>query len=49
MARTEGIRSLMNGFTASMLREIVYSGLRLGTYEYFKDKYALSCHIELVY
>ncbi|KAI0344580.1 mitochondrial carrier [Trametopsis cervina] len=38
MARTEGIRSLLSGFTASMLREIVYSGLRLGAYEYFKDK-----------
>ncbi|KAI0081282.1 mitochondrial carrier [Panus rudis PR-1116 ss-1] len=38
MARTEGVRSLMGGFTASMLREIVYSGLRLGSYEYFKDK-----------
>ncbi|CAL1707462.1 unnamed protein product [Somion occarium] len=38
MARTEGISSLMGGFTASMLREIVYSGLRLGSYEYFKDK-----------
>ncbi|CCL99872.1 uncharacterized protein FIBRA_01897 [Fibroporia radiculosa] len=38
MARSEGILSLMNGFSASMLRELVYSGLRLGSYEYFKDK-----------
>ncbi|KAK7687123.1 hypothetical protein QCA50_009626 [Cerrena zonata] len=38
MARKEGVRSLMGGFTASMLREVVYSGLRLGSYEYFKDK-----------
>ena len=38
MARTEGIRSLAGGVTASMLREVVYSGIRMGTYEYFKDK-----------
>jgi len=38
MARTEGTRSLMSGLTASMLREIIYSGLRLGAYEYFKDE-----------
>lgn len=38
MARKEGVLSLMNGFTASMMREIVYSGIRLGSYEYFKDK-----------
>ncbi|OBZ67198.1 Mitochondrial substrate carrier family protein ucpB [Grifola frondosa] len=38
MARTEGILSLMNGFSASMWREVVYSGLRLGSYEYFKDR-----------
>ncbi|KAH9917904.1 mitochondrial carrier [Epithele typhae] len=37
MARTEGVRSLMGGVSASALREIVYSGLRMGTYEYFKD------------
>ncbi|KAI0060816.1 mitochondrial carrier [Artomyces pyxidatus] len=37
MARSEGVMSLMNGFTASMLREVTYSGLRMGTYEYFKD------------
>ncbi|PCH43523.1 mitochondrial carrier [Wolfiporia cocos MD-104 SS10] len=37
MARSEGLRSLMNGFSASMLREFVYSGIRLGSYEYFKD------------
>ncbi|KAI0743363.1 hypothetical protein C8Q80DRAFT_1106739 [Daedaleopsis nitida] len=38
MARTEGIRSLAGGVSASLLRELVYSGLRMGTYEYFKDK-----------
>lgn len=38
MVRTEGPLSLMKGFTASMIREIVYSGLRLGAYELFKDK-----------
>lgn len=38
MARTEGVSSLMGGFTASMLRELVYSGLRLGSYEFFKDQ-----------
>ncbi|KAI0262961.1 mitochondrial carrier [Gloeopeniophorella convolvens] len=37
MARTEGALSLMNGLTASMLRELTYSGIRMGTYEYFKD------------
>ncbi|EPQ54225.1 mitochondrial carrier [Gloeophyllum trabeum ATCC 11539] len=37
MARTEGVLSLGSGMTASMMREVVYSGLRLGTYEYFKD------------
>ncbi|KAI0303464.1 mitochondrial carrier [Multifurca ochricompacta] len=36
MARTEGLMSLMNGLTASMLRELTYSGIRMGTYEYFK-------------
>jgi len=39
MARSEGVLSLMNGFSASMLREVVYSGLRLGSYEYFKDTF----------
>ncbi|EMD37743.1 hypothetical protein CERSUDRAFT_114376 [Gelatoporia subvermispora B] len=39
MARTEGIRSMLGGFSASMLREIVYSGLRLGSYEFFKDTF----------
>ncbi|KAI0768812.1 mitochondrial carrier [Trametes elegans] len=38
MARKEGVRSLMGGLSASMLREVVYSGIRMGTYEYFKDK-----------
>ncbi|KAI0633818.1 mitochondrial carrier [Trametes polyzona] len=37
MARNEGIKSLMGGLSASMLREVVYSGIRMGTYEYFKD------------
>ncbi|THH08900.1 hypothetical protein EW146_g8845 [Bondarzewia mesenterica] len=36
MARSEGVMSLMKGLTASMLREIVYSGIRMGTYDYFK-------------
>ena len=44
MARTEGVRSLMNGFTASMLREFFYSGLRLGAYEFFKDKCVPRCY-----
>ncbi|OCH88282.1 mitochondrial carrier [Obba rivulosa] len=39
MARVEGVRSLLNGFSASMLREVVYSGLRLGSYEFFKDTF----------
>ena len=38
MARKEGMLSLGGGMSASMLREVVYSGLRLGTYELFKDK-----------
>ncbi|KAI0656563.1 mitochondrial carrier domain-containing protein [Cubamyces menziesii] len=43
MARKEGILSLMGGLSASMVRELVYSGIRLGTYEFFKDKlHALS-------
>lgn len=42
MARSEGAMSLMNGLTASMLREIIYSGIRMGTYEYFKDS-CVSC------
>lgn len=37
MARSEGVMSLMNGLTASMLREVTYSGIRMGTYEYFKN------------
>lgn len=41
MARTEGVLSLMKGFSASMLRELAYSGMRLGSYEYFKDVYAV--------
>ena len=38
MARKEGMLSLGGGMSASMLREVVYSGLRMGTYELFKDK-----------
>lgn len=45
MARTEGIRSLAGGMSASMLREVVYSGIRMGTYELFKDKCAPSPHL----
>ena len=41
MARKEGIMSLMGGLSASMVRELVYSGIRLGTYEFFKDKSVL--------
>ena len=41
MARTEGILSLTGGISASMLRELVYSGIRMGTYEYFKDTLVL--------
>ncbi|KZT29837.1 mitochondrial carrier [Neolentinus lepideus HHB14362 ss-1] len=37
MVRSEGLKSLASGLPASMMREVVYSGLRLGTYEYFKD------------
>ena len=37
MLRSEGAGSLMHGLNASLMREFVYSGLRLGTYEYFKD------------
>lgn len=39
MARTEGVLSLMKRFSASMLRELTYSGMRLGSYEHFKDVY----------
>lgn len=39
MARKEGVLSLTGGLSASMLRELVYSGIRMGTYEFFKDKY----------
>ncbi|KAI0779878.1 hypothetical protein C8Q74DRAFT_1456295 [Fomes fomentarius] len=43
MARKEGIRSLAGGLSASMLREASYSGIRMGTYEFFKDQlYAAS-------
>lgn len=42
MARKEGVLSLTGGLSASMLRELVYSGIRMGTYEFFKDKYV--CH-----
>lgn len=36
MARTEGVRSLFNGVTASCLRELSYSTIRMGSYESFK-------------
>lgn len=42
MVRSEGPLSLTNGFAASMMRELVYSGFRLGTYEFFKDTYVRS-------
>ncbi|KAH8079444.1 mitochondrial carrier [Cristinia sonorae] len=38
MVRNEGVLSLGGGFGASMMREFVYSGIRMGTYEFFKDK-----------
>lgn len=38
MVRNEGVFSLAGGFGASMIREFVYSGMRMGTYEFFKDK-----------
>jgi len=38
MVRNEGVLSLTGGFGASMIREFVYSGMRMGTYEFFKDK-----------
>lgn len=38
MVRNEGVMSLSGGFGASMIREFVYSGMRMGTYEFFKDK-----------
>ena len=41
MVRNEGAASLAYGFTASMMREFVYSGFRLGTYELFKDTYVI--------
>ena len=44
MAQTEGFQSLLTGLTASMMREIVYSGIRLGTYEYFKDSSVSDIH-----
>ncbi|GJE96767.1 mitochondrial carrier [Phanerochaete sordida] len=37
MVRAEGPRALTHGFAASMMREFTYSGMRLGTYEFFKD------------
>ncbi|KAH9016531.1 hypothetical protein EDB85DRAFT_2279892 [Lactarius pseudohatsudake] len=37
MARNEGAMSLMNSLTASMLRELTYSGIHVGTYKYFKS------------
>jgi hypothetical protein len=40
MARSEGALSLMNGLTASMLREASYSGIRMGTYDLFKDAFS---------
>jgi hypothetical protein len=40
MVRTEGVRSLMNGVTASCLRESTYSTVRMGAYESFKELYA---------
>lgn len=40
MIRTEGFRSMANGVTASCLREMTYSTIRMGAYERFKELYA---------
>lgn len=36
MIRKEGVRSLWNGVTASCIRELTYSTIRIGSYESFK-------------
>ena len=40
MVRTEGISGWYRGITASLLREMVYSSLRFGLYEPFRDAFA---------
>ncbi|PWN47650.1 mitochondrial carrier, partial [Violaceomyces palustris] len=40
MAKNEGVMSLYNGVTASCLRELTYSTVRMGLYETFKDFYS---------
>lgn len=42
MIRKEGLISMGSGFSASMALEVVYSGFRLGAYEFFKDKFVLA-------
>lgn len=44
MVRSEGFKALTHGFTASMMREFTYSGMRLGTYEFFKDTLNSASH-----
>lgn len=40
MIREEGLRSMANGVTASCLREMTYSTIRMGAYENFKELYS---------
>ena len=42
MIRKEGLISMGSGFSASMAREVFYSGFRLGAYEFFKDKFVFA-------
>ncbi|MCO5565717.1 hypothetical protein L7F22_019391 [Adiantum nelumboides] len=40
MIREEGLKSMANGVTASCLREMTYSTIRMGAYENFKELYS---------
>jgi len=40
MLKEEGIRSFANGITATCLREMTYSTIRMGTYESFREMYS---------
>lgn len=40
MIRKEGLKSMANGVTASCLREMTYSTIRMGAYENFKELYS---------
>lgn len=46
MLRSEGLRSLWSGVTASCLREGTYSTIRMGGYEPFKRAYARSLSLD---